>query len=236
MKSQATAAAAFLTALSLAVPAQARTVSAAYEDEQKAETDVAVQQLIGGDPSRAEQAFSRIIKHYQGRYRAKASFRCSINAEHAKELAASLENAPGEQDIIILGPDWCTALWGKGFTLIDLGRWNEAEPFLARSVEMAPHNAHFRNEYAEWFKSRRDWNRAFLEFSLAWDVVSHDPQGPDRTLAARALRGLGFAKIELGQLDEAEALFRKSLEFEPDSRAAANELEFIAQQRSKQPG
>ncbi|HNN56714.1 MAG TPA: tetratricopeptide repeat protein [Novosphingobium sp.] len=236
MKSQTTAAAVFLAALALATPAPARTVSAAYEGEQKAETDAAVQLLFGGDPKRAEQAFSRIIKHYQDRYRAKASYRCSINADHAKDLAASLETTPGELDIVILGPDWCTALWGKGFTLVDLGRGDQAEPFLAQSVEMAPHDAHYRNEYAEWYKSRRDWNRALLEFSLAWDVVSHDPKGPDRTLAARALRGMGFAKIELGQLDEAEALFRKSLEFEPDSRAAANELEYIAQQRSNRPG
>ncbi len=47
----------------------------------------------------------------------------------------------------------------------------------------------------------------------------------------RALRGQGAQLIDLGRLDEAEAAFRRSLEFEPDSENARSELEYIEELR-----
>lgn len=49
---------------------------------------------------------------------------------------------------------------------------------------------------------------------------------------AVALRGNGYVFIEEGDLDAAEKTFLESLEFEPDSMLAKNELEFIASQRN----
>ncbi|MBV8807126.1 MAG: hypothetical protein JO033_00510 [Acidobacteriaceae bacterium] len=50
---------------------------------------------------------------------------------------------------------------------------------------------------------------------------------------ARALRGQGVQLIDLDRLDEAEAVLRQSLEREPDSEVARNELEYIDQLRRK---
>ena len=44
---------------------------------------------------------------------------------------------------------------------------------------------------------------------------------------ARALRGQGVQLIDLDRLDEAEAILRQSLEYEPNSEGARNELEYI---------
>jgi len=53
------------------------------------------------------------------------------------------------------------------------------------------------------------------------------------TQIARALRGQGVQLVELDRLDEAEAALRQSLELEPDSENALNELGYIEDLRRK---
>lgn len=52
-----------------------------------------------------------------------------------------------------------------------------------------------------------------------------------RPFRAMALRGMGFSLIELQRLDEAEKLFRESLDIEPGNKVAINELAYIRDQR-----
>jgi len=58
--------------------------------------------------------------------------------------------------------------------------------------------------------------------------VKYASQQPYR---AAALRGVGFALIDLQQLDEAERTFRESLDIEPGNAVALNELAYIHDQR-----
>jgi tetratricopeptide (TPR) repeat protein len=53
------------------------------------------------------------------------------------------------------------------------------------------------------------------------------------TQIARALRGQGVQLVDLERLDEAEDVLRRSLELEPDSETAQNELAYIADLRRK---
>ena len=94
--------------------------------------------------------------------------------------------------------------------------------------QRADSNAHFANEYAELFKSRRQWQQSYDLFAHAYDIADKNPKGPDAKVAARALRGMGFNKIELGQFDEAQKLFQQSLSFDPNNEVAINELKYIA--------
>lgn len=43
---------------------------------------------------------------------------------------------------------------------------------------------------------------------------------------------MGYNKIEMGQLDEAQKLFRQSLEYDPANAGAKSELDFIAQKKA----
>ncbi|WP_324698816.1 diguanylate cyclase [Novosphingobium aerophilum] len=133
---------------------------------------------------------------------------------------------------VIVSSAVCDAHFGKGFALVDLGRGDLAEAELRRATELAPDNAHFANEYAELFKSRREWQRSYDLFSHAWEIVDKDTKGDDASVAARALRGMGYNKIEMGQLDEAQKLFRQSLEYDPANAGAKSELDFIAQKKA----
>jgi tetratricopeptide (TPR) repeat protein len=54
-----------------------------------------------------------------------------------------------------------------------------------------------------------------------------------RSHRAAALRGMGFALIELKRLDEADQVFEESLEIEPKNQLALTELVYIQGQREK---
>jgi tetratricopeptide (TPR) repeat protein len=63
----------------------------------------------------------------------------------------------------------------------------------------------------------------------AQDALEVSQTDPDR---ARSLRGIGFALVELGRLDDAEAAYRDSLALEPDNKLAQDEITAIARLRA----
>lgn len=138
------------------------------------------------------------------------------------------DDKPAAAGLVAIDDSLCDAHFGKGYALIDLGRGDLAEADLRAATEMAPQDAHFANEYAELFKSRRDWDSAYTLFERAWTVADKNPTGKDASLAARALRGMGYAKSKMGDNVAARALLEQSLTFEPKSEAAQVQLAQIA--------
>lgn len=189
--------------------------------------------LLSGNPVEAEKIFSKIIADFEAKHDPAVPYRCA----YANQAKATIEHASktlNGKNFILGGDIWCAALWGKGFALIDLGRSEEAGAFLASAVEMAPLEAHYINEYAEWFKSRKQWKKSFDLFEGAWSVAERQTDGPSRRVTARSLRGMGFTLIELGDLDQAEKWFKLSLEYEPEAMARVQgELDYIAEMRRK---
>ena len=231
-----------LTLLALSAPIYAENAKTSSSEpgnsasaSQSDELAKALTLLQNGKPDEAISIFSSIISAYEKQYGARTVFRCTTGKPGGQALATAFGDAltSDKRDVVLGNEDWCTALWGKGFALIDLNRSAEAGPYLARAVEMDPDNAHFINEYAEWFKPRREFKQSFDLFSHAWETVDHDKQGPHRRVAARSLRGLAFNLIELGDLDGAEQKYRQSLEYEPEAAGKIQgELDYIVQQRA----
>lgn len=198
-----------------------------------AELDSAVALLQSGKPDKAEAIFSVIIADMEKTHGPAVPFRC-VFAESVQQTIAYTTKKLGQRPFILGSDVWCTALWGKGFALIDLRRSEEAGPFLARAVEMMPVNAHFINEYAEWYKSKRDAKTSFDLFMRAWHTVGHDLNGSDRKIAARSLRGMAYNLIEQGDLDGAERLYRQSLDYELEAAGKVQqELDYIKEQKAK---
>lgn len=211
--------------LCLTAPALAKTPT-------DAEALMQAEQALGSDPAKVLALVEPIIMRSEAMTpKDNTDYSCSDDA--ATTLMNLIEVSGRKRNGVVYNGGVCSALFMKGFSLIDLKRGAEAEPFLRRATELAPGNAHYLNEYAEWYKSARQWQRSYDLFARAADLAPKQPTDVRNARHARALRGMGFNLIELGRLDDAERLMNQSLKLEPDSEAAKNELAYIAEQRAK---
>ena len=94
-------------------------------------------------------------------------------------------------------------------------------------------DAQYQAELGEWYKSRKDWARAYAAFEQASTAAEFSPEEAKSFEKRRALRGMGFALSEQGKFDEAEKLFRQCLKLDPNDAGAKQELEYIREQREK---
>jgi len=142
-------------------------------------------------------------------------------------------SASQKKSAIILDETWSQAYFLKGFALIDLGRSDEAKPLFDKAIAMAPMNSHYLGERGEWYKSRRDWDHAYADFSKAAAGSELSPDTMKSFDKLRAWRGMSFVRVEQGRLDEAEKLLRQCLDLDPNDGKAKHELEYIASLRGK---
>jgi tetratricopeptide (TPR) repeat protein len=161
----------------------------------------------------------------------KTSYFCADDQRQILMVLATA--ASNKQDAEITDSSWCEAHFLRGFALINLKRSAEAGMALQKAAEMAPLNAHYVNEYAEWHKASRNWQQAIDMFRKAMSLTEFAPADYQDQFRARSLRGVGFSLIELGNLDDAEAAFKESLTLQPGNTVALAELEYIGQLRAK---
>ena len=134
---------------------------------------------------------------------------------------------------VVLDGTWSTANFLKGFALVDLNRGDEAIRWFDKAVALAPMNSQYLAERAEWYKSRRDWKKAFKGFEEArsWASLADDEVKVD--WESRAIRGMAFVRIEQGKLGEAERLLSEALKLNPSDKRAREELELVGSMRKR---
>jgi tetratricopeptide (TPR) repeat protein len=215
-----------------AAPAAQAAAAPAAPAPAKSAVDTAADLIGAGKPAEAVALLDPLIADQDRRLQGDArEVFCSRGPAESRLYDA--QAARDRRQALILGEDSCYALFLKGFALIDLNRSDEAKAWLDRAAAMAPSNAHFLGELAEWYKTRKDWKTARALFQRAVDAsqVSPDPRKVfDRT---RGLRGLAFILIEEGRLDEAEALYRQCLQLDPNDDRSKHQLQYIADKRGK---
>jgi tetratricopeptide (TPR) repeat protein len=145
------------------------------------------------------------------------------------EYAASLKPSERGKRIDWVPNAYPRACYYLGYLSIEAGDFEHATEFLDQGLRMEPGNAKLANEKAQALVRLRRLGEAKGlcdgVLSRSGFVCKHDK--------AVALRTKGFILIEAGQLNEAEAVFRQSLEHEPENALAAQELAHIAQLRAK---
>jgi tetratricopeptide (TPR) repeat protein len=134
---------------------------------------------------------------------------------------------------VVLPQSACYSVFLKGFALIDLDRSDEAKGYLDKAIALAPSNAHFLGELAEWYKGRKVWSTSRALFQRAVDAAVFSPDDRQVFDKTRGLRGLAYILIQDGKLDEAEKLYRQCLQMNPNDDRSKSQLEYIASQRSK---
>jgi tetratricopeptide (TPR) repeat protein len=192
----------------------------------------AVNAVHARHPEQAIDLVDTVLKDFEASRAPDTVYFC-VTSQTDVILISAMQAKLGKRPIIFIDDGACSAAFLRGFALVDLNRSAEAAPFLKQAEEMEPLSVHYMNEYAEWHKSNKQWQRAFDLFKEAEVRALMSTSDGKAHPHARALRGMGFCLIEMGRLDEAEAKFSESLKFQPDSEAAATELAYIKRLREK---
>jgi len=206
--------------------AQARTNSALLDE--------AFALIQRGQPAAAIERLDRIIAYYEKAY-AGEKRRIYCARSNAETLLYLLSAASEKKDAVALDSTWSDAVFGKAFALIDLRRKDEARAMLERAIELSPNNSQYAAELAEMKKNEHDWKGALELFEKAADDAALADDADQPRLKARAWRGIGYAHIELGDLDKAEEMFLKCLKLDPNDRGAQSELQYLKDLRKQQP-
>ncbi len=217
---------ALLLGATLAMPAWGQTQASAVQDAE-AGRGAKVVEVIGkiksGDAAGALATIEPVLAEYDKLYPAGGRYRC------ADEMSP-----PVPAGFAKLTNSWCYALWAKGYALVELNRLPEAVAPLQRATELMPDRPQFLSELGYVHQALKQWQPSLAAYGRAADLgaAMKDPDDRKRELR-RAWFGMAFDLIELGKLDEAEALLKKCLELTPDDEKVKNELQYIQEQRAK---
>jgi tetratricopeptide (TPR) repeat protein len=223
--------AAVLMAPGPSLAASAAEPAASGEEAVVTTTDAA--RLLGENkPAEAIELLDRIIAFHVSKNESDNRRKyCASSSEES--LAYMVMAANDKQSATMVDRQLCMAIFLKGFALIDLKRPLEAKPLFDQALAMAPMNSQFLAELAEWHKVRREWEPSFALFERALDAVAFSPADLQLRRQCRALRGMGFIRIEQGNLDEARTLFERCLKIDPNDEKSKAELRFIEDERHR---
>jgi tetratricopeptide (TPR) repeat protein len=107
-------------------------------------------------------------------------------------------------------------------------KYSEALEYLEAGHRLEPTNPQYSLLKAEAYAGLGDGKKAVSHYEQVGEIgpwLGEDDK-------ARALRGKGIQLIELGELDAAEGALKESLEYEPESKVATSQLDYIYYLRS----
>jgi Flp pilus assembly protein TadD len=208
---------------------------------QTAEDAKAMQLLEEGErlvkakrPSDAIPYFDQAAALYQSRYKDRNVKYYSARTQTEKlfyMVGAALSDKP--RGAVAVSSNWGYAYYLKGYALIDLGRPGEAKLELLRAASLSPQNSQFLSELGHVYQLEKNWTLAMDMFRRAEKAAEFSPDQVRNAELARAWRGIGYVLVELGRLNEAEAMYRKCLELDKNDANAQRELAFVLSQKAK---
>lgn len=137
---------------------------------------------------------------------------------------------------IVVDGTLCNAYFMRGFAEVDLGKMGAAQADYEHALALSPSNPHYLNEVGQFHSRLHDWAGALALFHRAEVVANSATEGRANAELGLALRGIGYVDVELGKLDEAEAMYRRCLEIDANDQKAKAELGYVLNLRAKQIG
>lgn len=171
--------------------------------------------------------FDKVIRYYEARHRnTKDRIYCARTPTEV--IYYSALGAGEGQSTSVIDSTWSDAYFLKGYALVELEQPAEARKLLDRALELSPMNSAYLSERAHLDQMDKDWDTALAKFKLATEAAEMTtPEEAKVYEWTRALRGQGFALIELGRLEEAKAMYHKALELDPDDEGSKGELRYV---------
>jgi tetratricopeptide (TPR) repeat protein len=151
-----------------------------------------------------------------------------------EQVAYLAKAAMDKEAAVVAHPGYADAYYMKGYIAFSQKDIGQALEDLEKAVELSPFNSGYLSELANVYQSTRHWPEAMELYERA-EKSANAPvykPGGDTSLQRRALRGMAFVLVELGNLDDAERLHRQCLELDAQDRTALHELQYIEQLRA----
>lgn len=133
-----------------------------------------------------------------------------------------------DKAVVAIFPSYSRVHYLLGFIKMEKGNAENALAEMNNAASLQPDHTVILLEKGTILSQLKRTKEAYDCFVLA--EKSHYAANTFTT--ARAVRGQGITLIDLGNLDEAEQCFEKSLKYEPNNKVAMNEIEYIRRLRS----
>ncbi|SKA00836.1 Tetratricopeptide repeat-containing protein [Enhydrobacter aerosaccus] len=179
--------------------------------------------------------FDRVASVYEARYKDKnVDYFCARHMAEQLFYLVHRANSGTKRPAVMAPINWALSYYLKAHALVDLGRPSEAKAPLERALALAPQNALFLSERGYLYQMQKDWPASLETYKQAEAAAQQfSPNETRNTELARAWRGQAYTLIETNHLSEAEALYRKCLDLDPNDAKAKRELQYIAQLRRR---
>lgn len=189
------------------------------------QVDDAIEAISQGDHETARQLLMEVIRRTPESY----SFETDEGGEVFMRFWSAQEfmnyvSFVSDRAINWISSAYPRAFYYMGFMSVAEGALNDAMRYLLAGQKLEPSNPKFSNEIAQVLIRAKYYPEALEELEKIKEIgpyiAPHD--------YAASLRARGFVLLELGEIDGAESAFLESLQHEPESQLAHNELQYIA--------
>ena len=193
----------------------------------------AIDMIQQGQPQIAVAMLDKLIPRLDQQH---ANRRRTVFCAHTQAEALFYMGLAGvaRRDAVAVNGDYCDAYFFRGYANVDLHKPEAAEADFTKALALVPNNPHYLSEMGELQSNKRDWDRALGYYERARDAATaYAPENRQLAELTRALRGIGYVDVELGKLDEAEAMYRRCLELDPGDEKAQGELGYVLDLKAK---
>ena len=120
---------------------------------------------------------------------------------------------------------YAEALHHKGYAYIDLNMFKKAEEYIRKAIKVSDNNPVYISELGYIYQKQKNWRNAYDIFTKAEKIARRNPK--QSLVLGRALRGKGFALIEMKQYKRAIEEYKRALKINKNDLKAKNELNYI---------
>lgn len=178
---------------------------------------------------RAAEARALLMPVAQWCDRLSETGRATVAVANANEYAQYVDMHGAGAPVDWIDVSCPLAYKGLAFVDIEERRTDSALAHLSRAQALAPYIASIAAERGYLLNQLGRPREGLQAYRQALALVERFKSNAHSE--GLVLRGLGYTHIELGDLDEAERMYRRSLEAEPGNALALRELDYIAKQR-----
>jgi tetratricopeptide (TPR) repeat protein len=189
--------------------------------------DQAVAAIRSAKAADALPLLDAIIADFDRAHPPKANVMVFSASNMTQTLMYSVLPATQKKNGIVVDGAWSLAHFLKGFALVDLKRSDEALAQFDRAIALSPMNSQYLGERGEYYKSRKQWDKAYADFKSAADFSTFSDEADRTSAKGRGLRGMAFVMIEKGELKQAQKLLKEALKLNPNDAGARHELDYL---------